>query len=238
MAALAGGAMNSIAGGGSFLTFPALIFVGVGPIVANATNNGAMWIGTIGSVRGYREEIAAHRHLLAPLALVSAVGAFFGAMLLLATPPALVLRLIPWLMLFATATFAVSPWLSRNAPAVARHSAWQFALQFFIAIYGGYFGAGMGILMLAVLAFSGLPSLNAANGIKNFLGAVINGVALVPFLFAHVVDFRIGIPLALAALAGGYFGARIARRIPPAIGRVIVIAIGATISAVFLRHYG
>ncbi len=231
--------MNSIAGGGSFLTFPALIFIGVGPIVANATNNAAMWVGTIGSVRGYREEIAAHRHLLGTLALVSAVGAFCGALLLLATPPRLFERLIPWLLLFATAVFAARPWPSKRPPGVPQHAAWQYAVQFLVAIYGGYFGAGMGIMMLAVLAFSGLPSLNAANGIKNSLGAVINGVALVPFLFAHVVDFRIAVPLAIAALAGGYFGARIARRVPPKIGRAVVITIGAAMSAIFFaRQFG
>ena len=151
--------MNSVAGGGSFLSFPALLFAGVPAIAANATNNAAMWVGTLGSARGYREEVAEHKHLLLPVLCVSVAGSLIGACLLLATPQAVFVRLIPWLLLFATIVFAASPLLTRRAIAAPRHAPWQLAVQFFVAIYGGYFGAGMGILMLAVLAFSRLAEL-------------------------------------------------------------------------------
>lgn len=233
VAAFAAGAMNSVAGGGSFLSFPALVFAGVPPIAANATNNCAMWVGTLGSARGYKEEIAAHRSLLGPVLSVSVVGALIGSLLLLVTPSTLFARLIPWLLLFATIVFAASPYLVRKTPDRPRHATWQLAVQFLVSIYGGYFGAGMGILMLAVLSFSGLPSFNAANGIKNLLAVAINGVALIPFAIAKIVDWRFAIPMAVIALVGGYVGARFFRRLPQQASRTIVIVIGVTMTAVF-----
>ncbi len=225
--------MNSVAGGGSFLSFPALVFAGVPAISANATNNAAMWVGTIGSARGYKEEVAAHRGVLLPVVAVSVVGALIGSCLLLVTPGALFERLIPWLLLFATAVFTLSPLLTRKTQRVPGHAPWQLALQFFVSIYGGYFGAGIGILMLAVLAFSGLPSLNAQNAVKNVLAFAINGVALIPFVFARIVDWRFAVPMAAIALLGGYFGARFFRRLPQPVSRGIVIAIGVTMTLVF-----
>jgi uncharacterized protein len=231
--------MNSVAGGGSFLSFPALVFAGIPPISANATNNAAMWVGTIGSARGYREEVWAHRRLLWPVVSVSIAGSLIGACLLLVTPQALFIRLIPWLLLFATLVFAGSPLLARRADAPPRHAPWQVAVQFAVAIYGGYFGAGMGILMLAVLAFSGLPSFNAQNAIKNVLAVSINGVALVPFVAARIVDWRFALPMAAIAFAGGYFGARFFRRVPQRFARGLVVAIGAVMTIVFfVRSYG
>jgi uncharacterized protein len=232
-AAIVAGAMNSAAGGGSFLSFPALVFAGVPAISANATNNAAMWVGTLGSARGYREEIREYRHLLFPVIAVSVVGSLLGASTLLLTPAATFERLIPWLLLFATAVFSVSPWLVRRDRGPARHAPWQLAVQFLVAIYGGYFGAGMGIMMLAVLAFSGLPTFNSQNAVKNVLAVVINGVALIPFLLARIVEWRFALPMAVLALAGGYFGARLFRRVPPRISRVVVIAIGLGMTAVF-----
>jgi uncharacterized membrane protein YfcA len=231
-AAFVAGAMNSVAGGGSFLSFPALLFAGVPAISANATNNAAMWVGTIGSARGYKEEVAAHRGILLPLILVSLAGSLLGAVALLITPPQIFVRMIPWLLLFATAVFAASP-LLRRAAGEPRHAPWQVAVQFFVAIYGGYFGAGMGILMLAVLAFSGLPNLNAQNAVKNVLAVSINGIALVPFVIARVVDWRFAVPMAVIALAGGYFGARFFRRVPQPIARATVIAIGTAMTVAF-----
>ncbi len=224
--------MNSVAGGGSFLSFPSLLFAGVPAISANATNSAAMWVGTIGSARGYREEVAEHRALLLPLILASIVGSLIGACLLLVTPQALFERLIPWLLLFATLVFAASPYLRRPSSAQPGHAPWQLAAQFAVAIYGGYFGAGMGILMLAVLAFSGLPNLNAQNAIKNVLSVSINGVALIPFVIARIVDWRFAVPMAAIALLGGYFGARFFRRVPQPISRALVIAIGCVMTIV------
>ncbi len=225
--------MNSVAGGGSFLSFPALLFAGVPAISANATNNAAMWVGTIGSSRGYQEEIVEHRTLLLPVVCASIGGSLIGACLLLVTPQALFQRLIPWLLLFATLVFAISPRLVRRTSAAPRHKPWQIALQFAVAIYGGYFGAGMGILMLAVLAFSGLPSFNAQNAVKNVLSVSINGVALVPFLLARIVDWHFALPMALTALLGGYFGARFFRRVPQSFSRAVVVAIGTAMTIVF-----
>jgi uncharacterized membrane protein YfcA len=238
LAAFAAGAMNSVAGGGSFLSFPALLFAGVPAISANATNNAAMWVGTIGSARGYREEVAEHRGLLLPVILASVAGSLIGACLLLVTPQTLFERLIPWLLLFATLVFAASPLLRRRSDAPPRHAPWQIAAQFAVAIYGGYFGAGMGILMLAVLAFSGLPNLNAQNAVKNVLSVSINGVALVPFVIARIVDWRFAIPMAAIALLGGYLGARFFRRVPQPISRALVIAIGCAMTIVlFVRTF-
>jgi uncharacterized membrane protein YfcA len=233
VAAFVAGAMNSVAGGGSFLSFPALVFAAVPPIWANATNNAAMWVGTIGSARGYREEVAEHRALLLPVVLVSVVGALIGACLLLVTPQAVFERLIPWLLLFATLVFAASPRLTRGRADAPRHAPWQLVVQFAVAIYGGYFGAGMGILMLAVLAFSGLPSFNAQNAVKNVLAVSINGVALVPFLLARIVDWRFALPMAAMALLGGYLGARFFRRVPQRVSRALVVAIGMAMTMVF-----
>lgn len=228
--------MNSVAGGGSFLSFPALIYAGVAPIDANATNNAAMWVGTIGGARGYKEEIREHRALLAPLLVASVLGALIGSILLLKTPAGTFERLIPWLLLFATAIFAISPLLATRRPEAPRSAPWQIAVQFAVSIYGGYFGAGMGILMLAVLQFTGLPSFNAANGIKNLLSVAINGVALIPFVIARVVDWRFAVVMAVTALCGGYFGARFFRRLPQRVSRTIVIAIGVTMTIVFFTR--
>jgi uncharacterized membrane protein YfcA len=233
IAAFAAGALNSVAGGGSFLSFPSLLFAGIAPISANATNNAAMWVGTLGSAHGYREELREHRALLLPVVIASVAGSLIGACLLLVTPPTIFERLIPWLLLFATIVFAASPRLTRTVQTVPRHAPWQVAVQFAVAIYGGYFGAGMGILMLAVLAFSGLPSFNAQNAVKNFLSVTINGVALVPFVIARIVDWRFAIPMAAIALIGGYFGARFFRRVPQPIARAVVVAIGCTMTLVF-----
>jgi uncharacterized protein len=234
--------MNSIAGGGSFLSFPALVLTGVPAIPANATNNAAMWVGSIGGARGYWKDVASYRRLLLSVGIVSIVGSLIGACLLLSTPAPAFNRLIPWLLLFATAVFAISPRL-RVIPSVSRgtepeHGTWQLILQFFVAIYGGYFGAGMGILMLAVLAFTGLPTFNATNGMKNVLGAAINGVALIPFLLARIVDWRFAIPMSVTALLGGYLGAKFFRRLPASLARGIVIAIGVTMTGLFFWRAG
>jgi uncharacterized membrane protein YfcA len=236
VAAFAAGMLNSVAGGGSFLSFPALVFAGVPPISANATNNAAMWVGTIGSARGYREEIRENRSLLLPVLVASAVGSLIGALLLLLTPQALFVHLIPWLLLFATLLFAVSPLLRRRTERAPGYAPWQIAAQFAVAIYGGYFGAGMGILMLAVLACSGLPSLNAQNAIKNVLAVAINGVALVPFVLARIVDWRFAVPMAVLALAGGYCGARLFRRLSQPVSRALVITIGVVMTMVFFAR--
>ncbi|HLI97862.1 MAG TPA: sulfite exporter TauE/SafE family protein [Candidatus Baltobacteraceae bacterium] len=235
-AAFIGGAINSVAGGGSFLTFPALLFAGVPAIPANATNNTAMWLGGVASARGYREEIRTYRAVIVPAIVVSLIGSVGGAMLLLHTPPKIFERMIPWLLLFATVVFALSPLITRTHKPKDVHSPWQLGAQFLVAIYGGYFGAGMGIMMLAILTFSALPSMNAMNGVKNLLSIVINGIAVVPFVIAGVVVWPVMLLMAVFSIAGGYFGARFFRRVPSHITRIIVLGIGAGMSAYFFAR--
>lgn len=228
------GALNSVAGGGSFVAFPALLLSGVPPIVANATNSAALLLGAVASAGGYRREILEHRHLLVRAAAVSIAGGLLGALLLLRTPAHVFTALIPYLLLLATAVFALSPYLTRPHSASARqHSPWQLIAQFVVSVYGGYFGAGISILMLAILAFSGLPSLNAMNGVKNVLALCINGVALIPFVIAGVIWWPQATLMAAGALIGGYLGARIGRRIPARHLRRFVIAVGVIMTAYF-----
>jgi uncharacterized protein len=235
-AAVAGGAINSVAGGGSFLTFPALLLAGIPAIPANATNNTAMWLGVVASARGYREEIRTYRRVIVPAIAVSLIGSVAGAVLLLHTPPKIFERMIPWLLLFATVVFAISPLITRTHKPKDVHSPWQLAAQFLVAIYGGYFGAGMGIMMLAILTFSALPNMNAMNGVKNLLSIMINGIAVVPFVIAGVIDWPVALGMAVFSMAGGYFGARFFRRVPSNVTRVIVLGIGACMSAYFFTR--
>ncbi len=228
--------MNSVAGGGSFLSFPALIAAGVAPISANATNSAALWVGNIGSARGYAPEVREHSHLLAPVLAVSIVGSLAGAVLLIRTPAPIFERMIPWLLLIATVTFLASPLLRRPVRQAPRHALWQLAAQFLVAVYGGYFGAGMGIMMLAILSFTGFPTFNAANAVKNVLSVAINGVSLVPFIIARIIDWRAAAPMAILALLGGYAGAHLFRRLPSAYGRATVITIGIVMTIVFFRR--
>ncbi|MFN2449157.1 MAG: sulfite exporter TauE/SafE family protein [Candidatus Baltobacteraceae bacterium] len=232
-AAFTGGAINSVAGGGSFLTFPALLFSGIPAISANATNNTAMWVGVVAGARGYREEIRTYRRIVLPALAISVGGALGGAVLLLHTPQHLFERQIPWLLLFATAVFAVSPFLTAKKTRRQLHSPLQLVLQFAVSVYGGYFGAGMGILMLAVLSFSGLPDLNAMNGVKNLLSIAINGAAVVPFLIAGVIDWPVALWMGLFAMFGGYLGARFFRRVPSRVSRGIVLLIACGMTAYF-----
>lgn len=193
-----------------------------------------MWMGVIASARGYREEIERYRRSIMPAFLVSTAGALIGALLLLRTPPDVFKAMIPWLLLFATTVFAVSPFITKpHRGDGAVHRPWQLALQFPIAVYGGYFGAGIGILMLAILSFSGLPSMNAMNGVKNLLSITINGVALVPFVIAGIVTWPVALLMAVFSMLGGYFGARFFRRLPSNVTRAVVLCVGAGMTAYF-----
>lgn len=225
--------MNAIAGGGSFLSFPALILAGVPSIPANATNSTAMWVGTLGGARAFWSDVQPHKSMLKVMLAISIVGAILGATLLLLTPPAAFDRLIPWLLLFATLMFAISPWLTKVHDGDPKHQWWQYIAQFAVAVYGGYFTAGIGILMLALLAFSGLPSFNATNGMKNVLSVAINGFSLLPFLIARIIDWHFAIPMAIVALIGGYIGGHLFRRVPARYGRAFVIAVGTAMTILF-----
>lgn len=195
-----------------------------------------MWVGNVGGARGFAPELREHRSFLAPVLAVSVVGSVIGAILLIKTPSPVFTRMIPWLLLFATALFTFSPLLVRRKSHPPRHAPWQLAAQFVVAVYGGYFGAGMGILMLAILAFAGFASVNAANAVKNVLSVAINGVALIPFIFARLIDWRFAVPMAVVSLIGGYVGARLFRRLPAIYARCIIIAIGVTMTVIFFRR--
>jgi len=234
--ALVAGAINSVAGGGSFLSFPALILAGVPPISANATNNTAMFVGTGASAWGYRRELKPYARTVLPGIVVSLIGALLGAMLLLHTPADLFERMIPWLLLFAMLVFIASPHLTRHVDPHGGgrlHSPLQLVLQFATAIYGGYFGAGIGYLMLAILSLSGLPDMNAMNGIKTLFAACINGIAIVPFVIAGIIDWKYALLMMVFAILGGYLGAKVFRRFPSRYTRAVVIVLGLCMTAYF-----
>jgi uncharacterized membrane protein YfcA len=239
LAAAAGGAINSVAGGGTFITFPLLLFVGVPAISANATNSLGMWIGGLGSIGAYRRELTYVRHLLVPFSIVALLGGLAGAGLLLITPERTFLQLIPFLLLGATVLFAfggrISAALRKRFGDVSGKTTGStfiavLAFQFLVAVYGGYFGAGQGILMLAAFAVLGLGTIHVQNSLKVVLGALINGVAALAFVFAGIIHWPAAIAMTLGVVVGGYGGASLARRMPPAYVRLIVIFIGVSLT--------
>ena len=239
-AAAVGGALNSVAGGGSFVAFPALLFAGVPPIPANATNTVALWPASVASAFAYRREMADARRELFPLGLASLTGGLAGSLLLLRTRDTTFVLLIPWLLLFATLLFTFgSPLAKRLAGEGQRVPVTAGVLaQLFISIYGGYFGGGMGIMMLAVFTLLGMTHIHRMNGLKNVLGTFINGVAVVAFIVANAVRWLPGGIMVVGGVIGGYLGAVVARRIDPARvrGLVVVVAWGMTLYF-FARTY-
>ena len=246
-AAFGAGVVNSIAGGGTLLTFPALIWLGLDAKVANATSTVALWPGLMGSLWGYRREmLLSSRAILVRLGLVSLAGGVVGTLLLIATPTLTFARLVPYLILFATVLFTlqepVSRWLKLHPAGGEPQMSWwvvALILQFLAATYGAYFGAGNGILILAVLGLLGLNDIHLANGIKTFLAIALNSVAVIGFSVSRLVDWPTALLMTIGAVAGGYCGASVARRIGQVIVRRTVIIIGLVISILMLwrvRH--
>ncbi len=243
-AALAAGILNSVAGGGTFLTFPALLFTGVPPIPANATSTIAVWPGSIASARAYRRRLPKRFRLLAPLAAASLAGGFAGARVLLHTPPRTFLRLIPFILLGATLLFAFAPRILRGA---TRHEAGGVAssprlgavtgLQFLTAFYGGYFGAGMGIVMLSFLTLLPIGDIHSVNSVKAVMNSVANGVAVVTFIVARIIFWPQGVLMLFGAVLGGYFGAHYAQKIDPGRVRIFVVIVGLALSVLFFAKY-
>src|SRR6267378_8199937 len=239
VAAFAAGVINAIAGGGTLITFPVLLWLGLDPKVANATSTVALWPGLFGGLFGYRRELENSSAILVRLGITSVIGGAVGAWLLIWTPSPTFARLVPFLILFATILFmaggSINRWL-RLQPIVAepKMSWWLGAIvfQFFSSMYGGYFGAGNGILMLAAMGLLGLHDINRANGIKNFLGICINSVAVLSFSLKHLVVWEDALLMACAALAGGYFGASMAVRIGQVWVRRGIVVIGFVIFVV------
>lgn len=229
-AAFCAGAMNSVAGGGTFFSFPALLAVGVPPVVANASNSVALWPASLSGAWAYRAELTRYKRYLIPMGLVSFAGGIGGGLLLLATKDATFSRLIPWLLLFATVLFAFSGKLSvllRGTEAgKPGNSVASLAGQAVVSVYGGFFGAGMGILMLASLAMAGHDDVHEINAIKNLLSAVIYSVTVLTFVIAGAVSWPYTVIMLTTATLGGYWGASIARKIPALWLRRFIIAVG------------
>jgi len=233
LAAALGGAINSIAGGGTLVTFPAIVALGVPPLVANATSTVGLLPGSLGSVLGYREQLADSRDWLLRFTLPSLLGGAAGGGLLLLTGEERFARLAPFLVLGATLLFLFRNALlgvlrrSRSAdPAPEAPPAVFPIAQFAVGVYGGYFGAGIGILMLAVLGLFGLGNIHQMNGLKNWGGFCINLVAALIFALGGVVRWPLAGAMALGGLAGGYAGARLAQRVSQAAVRRAVVLIG------------
>lgn len=240
-----GGAANSVAGGGTLLTFPAIVALGVPPVVANATSTVALWPGALSSLWGYRAEVAGARAWAKRVALPSAAGGLLGAWLLLAGGDVWFTRLVPWLVLSATLLFvAQRPLLAlatRRRAAAPPHAAptdapttgaaatpgWRpLVFMLLVAVYGGYFGAGAGILMLAALGLSGMTDIHQMNGLKNFIALCCNAVAIGTFALSGAVDWRLAALMAVGTVSGGYVAAGLARRAPQALIRRLIAVIG------------
>lgn len=232
-AAFLAGAINSVAGGGTLVSFPTLIWLGLNSVAANATSTVAIWPGTVGSMWGYRRELRTTAPRLFSLVIPSLIGGLAGAWLLRFTPPSVFDRLVPYLILLATLLFMAQDPIQRRLKSVkgASHqsSAWlvgALLFQLAVAIYGGYFGAGIGILMLAALSIIGLTEMHQMNALKVLLGGAINGVAVVYFVANRMVFWPDVLLMAVGAIAGGWGGAGFARRLGGAAVRRIVIVIG------------
>jgi uncharacterized protein len=234
-----GGALNAVAGGGSFIAFPALLFTGVGPVAANATNTLALWVGVTASGGAYRKHLNISKRVLIPLIAMSVVGGLLGALLLIKTPPNTFLRVLPWLLLGATLLFAFGKYLTGRISAGISHESSNAAVagasifELFVAIYGGYFGGGMGIMNLAMLAAVGMTDMHAMNALKVVLGGVINGVATFTFIATGAIVWKQGMVMTLGALVGGYFAAHYAQRLPQSWIRGFVIVVGCAMTVYF-----
>jgi uncharacterized membrane protein YfcA len=234
IAAFAAGAINSIAGGGTLLSFPALVWIGVNPVMANATNTFALWPGSFAAMVGFRRELANVRRWLLLLTIPALLGGAAGGVLLLHTSMATFTRLVPFLILGATLLLAGQELITRRLGVLAHahenpSAGWITTVvifQFLVGIYGGYFGAGIGILILAALGLIGLTDMHEMNGLKNLLAICINGVAAIYFAWSGAVLWKDGFIMAVAAVIGGYLGARVARRLGRTFVRRTVVVIG------------
>jgi uncharacterized protein len=239
LAGALGGGLNSVAGGGSFIAFPALLWTGVPPIPANATNTIALWTAAAASGGAYRKRLDVPRRVMMPLLTVSLIGGLAGATLLLKTPAHTFMRVLPWMTLGATLLFAFGKRLAAGRASVIEHQTTSAALvgatifQLCVAVYGGYFGGGMGIVMLAMLATLGMTDIHAMNALKSVMGFVINGVAVVTFIWARAVYWKHAIAMILGGIAGGYLGAHYAMRMRQSRVRGFVVLVGAAMTAYF-----
>jgi uncharacterized protein len=245
LAGIVAGAINSVAGGGSLISFPALIAFGIPPIPANATNTAAVLPGSISSAVAYRNDLPGwHDGPLLSLFLPSLTGGLLGAVVLAVTPAELFSRIVPFLILFATILFGCRNCFTNLVHARSGASGrigsltrlWGFSFQFLVAAYGGYFGAGIGILMLASFSVMGMRDIHRMNALKTFLATAINGTALFYFILRGLIVWRIAILMACGAIIGGYLGARLAKKVNQRALGLFIVAVGLAVSLwMFLR---
>ena len=241
-AALVAGAMNAMAGGGSFISFPALLGAHIPPVNANATNTVALWPGQLASIVAFRAELRRGRKLLVPVMLAGAVGGVAGALILLHTSQTTFKILVPWLLLFATVVYALSKhfneWLLSRRGAVVRKEPGgspfpMFACLILVSFYIGYFGAGAGFLIITVLSLFGVKNLNEINALKALCTTLANGVAVITFVVAGAVYWKECLTMMGMAIVGGYVGAAYSRKMNPAVLRGVVIGMGAALSCYY-----
>ncbi len=241
-AGLFGGALNAVAGGGGFIAFPALVFTGVPQIPANATNTVALWTGVTASGGAYRNRLDVPKRVLLPLLLAGVVGGILGAFLLLKTPEHTFAKLLPWLMLGATLLFVFGRVIAGNRTSSVSWQATTAAIvgasvfELLVAIYGGYFGGGLGIVNLAMLAAVGMTDIHAMNALKAVLSSAINGVAVIVFIVSRAIFWPQAIVMTVGALIGGYFGAHYAQRLPQLWIRWFVILVGTGMTIYFFTR--
>jgi uncharacterized protein len=234
-----GGAINAVAGGGSFVAFPALLFTGVGPVAANATNTLALWIGVAASGGAYRKRLNIPRRVLAPLIATSVVGGLAGAILMIKTPAQTFLRVLPWMLLGATLLFAFGRFLTgRISAGISRESSNRAVMgasifELIVAVYGGYFGGGVGIINLAMLATLGMTDIHEMNALKVVLSIVINGVAALTFVVSRAIVWPQAMVMTVGAVGGGYLSAHYAQKLPQSWIRGFVIFIGTAMTIYF-----
>lgn len=242
-AAVAGAVMNAVAGGGSFLTFPALLFTRVPPIEANATSTIALWSGVVASSGAYRERLVTPRRILWPLLMASVAGGLAGAVLLLHTPQKTFLHMVPWLILSATLLFIFGNRLKMLGHGGMGHQASGLAVAMATAFelvaagYGGFFGGGLGFVHLGMLAVLGMSDIHEMNAIKTVLGSTINVVAVVVFVVGRVIVWPQAVVMIAGGLLGGWFGAHYAQKIDARHVRWAVIVIGLGLSVYFFVAY-
>ena len=249
LSAVLAGIVNSVAGGGTLLTFPALTFV-LGPsaaatVIANGTSTIALCPGSIASIWGYRRELTGMGPWIRLLILPSLIGGYIGTRLVAERDPEEFRQLVPWLILVATTLFLLQPTISKWTGIGLPHAAPSLGLkcglivfQFLVALYGGYFGAGIGILMLSSLALMGISDIHRMNGVKTILASAINGVSVILFIKLGKVNWEMAVPMIISAIIGGYVGASVARRLDKKLVRYAVVVIGLVLSAFyFLKIY-
>lgn len=241
VAAIGAGAMNAVAGGGTFLIFPALVMAGVSTLVANATCTVAVFPAAVASAYAFRRELKEQREILPLMMALALIGGSIGAVLLIYTPEAKFDALVPWLLFCATLLFAfgkkATKHITRNLPDSPQANKVRFygaaALQIFIAIYGGFFGAGIGILNLAMLQILGMENIHSMNALKTIIGAGINTMAVIIFIWSGLVSWPHATIMVVGAVIGGYYGAHTSLKFPPEKVRMLVVGIGIAMTLYF-----